>query len=367
MIRNTPDTISLGQGVVYYGPPESAYTEIKRLDHNIHHHIYGPVSGIDELKHSLRKKLSLDNNITIDNYSRINITAGSNMGFMNAILAIADANDEIILNTPYYFNHEMAIRMLGCTPVLVNTDDDFQPDINSLRTAITSSTRAIVTISPNNPCGTVYNRACLETINQLCRENGIYHISDEAYEYFTYNSCEHFSPGSLAGADEYTISLFSLSKAYGFASWRIGYMVVPERLIEPILKVQDTNLICPPLISQYAAIGALKAGVEYSKNKLPLIEDVRHQLLDAFSEITSFCTIPISQGAFYFLVRVHTDQTGMKIVSKLIEKYRIAVIPGEAFGIHEGCYLRIAYAALTKDYALEGIKRLIDGLTDLID
>ena len=90
----------------------------------------------------------------------------------------------------------------------------------------------MVTISPNNPSGAVYSEALLREVNDICREHGLYHINDEAYEYFTYGDARHFSPGSIEGSAGHTISLFSLSKAYGFASWRIGYMVIPADLFE---------------------------------------------------------------------------------------------------------------------------------------
>ncbi len=177
------------------------------------------------------------------------------MAFFNAVLAIADPGDEIILLAPYYFNHEMALAMLNCRARVVPLDRDYQIDIEAVRGAVNEKTRAVVTISPNNPSGAVYPRAALTAINALCRERGLYHIHDEAYEYFIYDGAEHFSPGSLPGAGEHTISLYSLSKAYGFASWRIGYMVAPEPMFEAIRKAQDTILICPPVVSQYAATG----------------------------------------------------------------------------------------------------------------
>jgi aspartate/methionine/tyrosine aminotransferase len=155
---------------------------------------------------------------------RVIVTAGANMGFVNAICAITDPGDEVILLLPYYFNQEMAIRMLDCTPIAVATDERFQPRPGPIEHAITEKTRALVTISPNNPSGAVYPEPILRAINALCRARGLYHISDEAYEHFTYGGARHFSPGSIPEACEHTISLFSLSKAYGFASWRIGYM-----------------------------------------------------------------------------------------------------------------------------------------------
>ncbi|MFN7658370.1 MAG: aminotransferase class I/II-fold pyridoxal phosphate-dependent enzyme, partial [Dolichospermum sp.] len=107
----------------------------------------------------------------------------SNMGFINAILAITSPGDEIILNTPYYFNHEMAIKMAGCHPILVPTDTDYGLIPPAIAAAITEKTRAVVTVSPNNPTGVVYSEMALRQVNQICREKGIYHISDEAYEY----------------------------------------------------------------------------------------------------------------------------------------------------------------------------------------
>ena len=116
------------------------------------------------------------------------VTAGANMAFMHAVLAITAPGDEIILNVPFYFNHEMAIQMADCTAVRVATDAHYQPRLDALRAAITDRTRAIVTVTPNNPSGAVFSEASLREINTLCRERGIYHIADEVYEYFTYGA-----------------------------------------------------------------------------------------------------------------------------------------------------------------------------------
>ncbi len=107
-------------------------------------------------------------------------------------------------------------------------DARYQLRPEALRRAITDRTRAIVTVSPNNPSGAVLSEASLREVSAICRERGIYHISDEVYEYFTYGSARHFSPASLPGADAFTISMYSLSKAYGFAGWRVGYVAYPD-------------------------------------------------------------------------------------------------------------------------------------------
>ena len=121
--------------------------------------------------------------------------------------------------------------MAGCVPVFVKTNSEYQLQPEAIRQAITPRTRAMVTVSPNNPSGAMYPEAVLREVNAVCCEHGVYHVHDEAYEYFAFGETAHFSPGSIAGAAPHTISLFSLSKAYGFASWRIGYMVTPQPLV----------------------------------------------------------------------------------------------------------------------------------------
>ncbi|HEY9796710.1 MAG TPA: pyridoxal phosphate-dependent aminotransferase [Leptolyngbyaceae cyanobacterium] len=375
LIRNNPGTISLGQGVVYYGPPPEAIALLPEFLADPENHKYKPVQGIPPLLSAIEAKLQADNGIEINGQNCIVVTAGSNMGFMNAILAITSPGDEIIIQTPYYFNHEMAITMASCRPVLVATDENYQLRPKAIAQAITERTRAVVTISPNNPTGAVYSEEALRDVNQICRDRGIYHISDEAYEYFTYNGVKHVSPGAFPQSSEHTISLYSLSKAYGFASWRIGYMVIPEHLLVPVKKIQDTILICPPVVSQYAALGALQAGTEYCKQHINAIASVRQLVLDSLRRLEGLCAICCKQrfaiapadGAFYFLLKVHTQLGAFELVEQLIREHRVAVMPGTTFGMDDGCYLRVAYGALQKETVAEGIERLVQGLPKIVD
>ena len=362
LIRQHPGTISLGQGVVGYPPPQSALDEIASFLSDPQNHKYKPVHGIAPLLELLASKLKAENRIQIDQSNAIIVTAGGNMAFMNAVLAITDPGDEVILQTPYYFNHEMAVTMAGCRPVLVPTDANFQLQPDRIAEAITPRTRAISTISPNNPTGAVYSEASLREVNRLCRDRGLYHIHDEAYEYFTYGSARHFSPASIPDSAGHTISLFSLSKAYGFASWRIGYMVAPIALFESIRKIQDTILICAPVISQFAAIGALRAGAAFCRDKIAEISSIRELVLGHLKEAADVCTVPAAEGAFYFLARVNTDLTAMQLTERLIADHHVAVIPGTAFGIDRECFVRLAYGSLDRRTANEAIGRFVRGL-----
>ena len=366
LIRQHPGTISLGQGVVHYGPPQQAIDHIKHFLSDPDNHKYKSVYGIPPLIEAITEKLRRENAIVMTRNSRIVVTAGGNMGFVNALLAVADPGDEIILLAPYYFNHEMAVTMVNCRAVIVSTDENYQLQPAVIESAITKKTRAIVTISPNNPSGAVYSEESLRAVNAICRRHDVYHINDEAYEYFKYNGAQHFSPGSIGGNAAHTISLFSLSKAYGFASWRIGYMVLPEYLFSAVIKIQDTILICPPVISQYAAVGAMQAGAGYCLEQLHVFDEVRAIALSEFEAIRSICTIPRADGAFYFLAKIHTDMDPMALVEMLIRDYGVAVIPGMTFGMTDGCYLRVAYGALQKKTVAEGIGRLVRGLKAIV-
>ena len=360
-MAETPGTVSLGQGIVSWGPPPEAIAALRAFPDAPADHRYGPVEGIPVLVGLLAGKLAHENGIP-PRGNRVVVTAGSNLAFMNTVLAVANPGDEIVLPVPYYFNHEMAIVMAGCVPVPVTTDDRYQLRIDALAAAITPRTRAIVTVSPNNPTGAVYPEADLRAVNALCRDHGIFHISDEAYEYFLYGGASHFSPASIDGADAWTISLFTLSKAYGMASWRVGYMAVPEGLWDAVNKIQDTLLVCPPHPSQAAAAAAIRVGKRWAVDRMPALARMRDR---AFETLAPVAGVPRADGAFYYLIRAETRLDSMAAAEYLIRKHRVAVIPGSAFGVTEGCALRVSFGALEEETAREGLARLAAGLKDL--
>jgi len=369
MIRKHPGTISLGQGVVWYPPPPEAFEQITTFLADPSLHKYQAVHGIPSLLAEIEQKLRAENGIEVGKGSRIVVTAGGNMAFVNALLAIADAGDEVILQTPYYFNHEMAITMANCHVVLAPTDANYQLQPKRIAEAITDRTRAVVTISPNNPTGAVYPEAVLREVNELCRQRGVYHIHDEAYEYFTYGA-KHFSPGSIAGSQQHTISLYSLSKAYGFASWRIGYMVIPDHLFDAVNKIQDTILICPPVVSQFAAVGAMQVGAAYCRQRVAQLAEVRQLVLGELEPIKDVCVAPPADGALYFFLKLDTDMRPLALVERLVKEHGVAAIPGSAFGManggEEGCYLRISYGALQRETVATGAGRLVRGIKSIL-
>jgi aspartate/methionine/tyrosine aminotransferase len=361
----TPGTISLGQGVVSYEPPREAIEAARKFGDSLTDHRYGPVEGLTTLVEAIERKLQAENHITVRPQSRVVVTAGGNQAFMNAVLAVTDPGDEVILPTPYYFNHEMALVIAGAVAVGVPTTSEYQLDVQKIERAISGRTRAVVTVSPNNPTGAVYPEADLRAVNALCKARGVFHIHDEAYEYFTYGDVEQFSPGSIADAAGHTISLYSLSKAYGMASWRVGYMVIPDALDDAVNKIQDTILICPPAVSQHAAIAALQVGRSHAGAHLGRLDSMRRMILEALSRPDVPCDVPSPDGAFYYLVRAHSALDSMTLTERLIKEHHVATIPGSAFADASPCSVRISYGALDSDSIIEGLRRLVGGLRAL--
>ena len=370
LIREVPGTISLGQGVVHFGPPPSAVAAAQAAMSNPATHEYQDGFGTRALIAAIEEKLARDNGIDVARPATalgVMVTAGGNMAFVHAILAITRPGDEVILPVPFYFNHEMAIQMAGCTPVRVPTDDRYQLDVDAVRRAVTPRTRAVVTVSPNNPTGAVYAEPALRAISQICADHGLIHLSDEVYEYFTYGSARHCSPGSFTGAHAHTVSMYSLSKAYGLAGWRLGYMVFPERLTDAIAKVQDTVLVCPPVISQIIGLAAMEVGPSWCRRHLDGLREVRDLVIAGLGSLEPLCSVAPVDGAFYCFVRVNAAADPMRLAERLVREHGVAVIPGTAFGALDGCSFRVAFGALQKETVAEGIGRLVRGLRTVLD
>ncbi len=370
LVRNNPGTISLGQGVVNYAPPAQAIASLSSLMSDPSLHKYLGVSGHPGLVEAIQQKLVTDNHVQLGTDAMLMVTAGSNMAFLNAVLAVADPGDEFILPMPFYFNQEMAIRMCGCTPVPVPTHADWSLDVQAMAAAITPRTRAIVTVSPNNPTGAVYSEASLRAINALCAQHGLYHFSDEAYEYFTYEGVKHFSPASIPGAMNHTLSFYSMSKNYGMASWRVGYVVFPANLFDAMNKVQDTNLICAPMPSQLLALQALQKGKPWVEPKVAALSQVRQTVYQALEGLGDLVQFPKTQGAFYVLMKLPGLAEGTEPIAfnrAMTEKFKVATIPGFAFGLtqtHKANYQRLSYGALEAASVAEGVQRYVAAVQD---
>ena len=363
LIRQCPGTLTLGQGMASWGPPAQALRaarEALECDPNLH--VYGPVAGDPELRQAIRDWLTREHQLHLAD-SELLITAGSNMAFNAVVQVLCDPGDEVILPVPYYFNHEMAIRLAGGQPVAVQAG--VVPDPEILATAITPRTRAIVTISPNNPSGAVFPRQMLAAINRLCAERGLLHISDEAYALFSYGDAAVWSPGSQTGSGTHTITLGSLSKSHGMAGWRIGWAVVPKGLMPELAKVQDTIAIHTPRLNQRLACAALAAGADWCRAHIAQLGERRRQVLAALDRPDGpWQLLARPDGAFYALLQLRSQLSSDAAMEQLIREHQVALVSGSSFGL-EGCCLRLSYGMLGQADLAEALRRLVVGLEQL--
>ncbi len=374
LMARRPGCLSLAQGMVGWGPPPEVRLALLRAlesavadpDHAAVLDRYGPVAGDPALLAAIATELEGHWGLDLEGSSLL-VTAGSNMAFNALAQVICDPGDEVILPAPYYFNHVMAVQLAGGRPVTPVAS--LIPDPALLAAAITPRTRAIVTISPNNPSGVVMPPAVLAEINALCARHGLFHISDEAYAVFVHGEVPHWSPGSLAGAGAHTITLQSLSKSHGMAGWRLGYAAVPTSLMAALAKVQDTILICPPRIVQQAAIAALHGEPGWLAEQLTALRQRRRQLLKALeaAQHRGLAARLLAQpdGAFYALLAVESSLSAEALVERLVLDHGVAALPGACFGlVDEGgqVALRLSYGLLDQATLAQALERLVEGL-----
>jgi len=366
LARRHADPCSFGQGIAFFPPPPEARAGVETFWRSAVPHGYGPAAGLDPLVDALGAKLTRENGfVGVGETQHVLVTAGANMAFLTALLAVTDPGDEVLLPLPWYFNHEMAVRIADCIPVGVPPAAGLRPNLSALAAAITPRTRVLVTVSPNNPAGIVYTPEELLALNRLAQAHALWHISDETYEYFLYEGARHLSPGAPGHA--HTLTLGSFSKAFGMASWRVGYVLAPAVLCPALLKVQDTNLICAPHVSQYAALGALAAGPSWPRRHLGTLEAsadrLRHALLRLGERVLE---IVGGEGALYFLVRLATELDSVRLAERLVEEHGVVTLPGSAFGLVNGCWLRLSFGALSEPGLEHRLERLVAGLSGIL-
>ncbi|QEY33028.1 aminotransferase class I/II-fold pyridoxal phosphate-dependent enzyme [Synechococcus sp. RSCCF101] len=366
-----PEALSLGQGMVSWGPPAGVRTALTEAclqpgacDR------YGPMAGDPEVLEGLRALLRGRHGLDLDG-SGVLATAGSNMAFNAIAQVICDPGDEVILPKPYYFNHVMAVQLAGGQPRAIDAGLILDPE--RLAAAITPRTRAIVTISPGNPSGAVQPAARLEAINRLCAAHGLFHIHDEAYAAFCHGATPHWSPGSLAGSGRHTVTLGSFSKSHGLAGWRLGYLAAPEQLLPALAKVQDTILICPSRPLQRAALAAAQVPQAWVAQQVQTLEPKRRHLRELIGRAdTPWQLLCDCDGAFYGLIGLRDPSARLAgedpdwLMTTLVQSFGVGVVSGASFGIASSSF-RVSYGILTMREFTEAMERLMGGLRVLSD
>jgi len=307
---------------------------------------YTPNAGLKEFREAAAEKVKAENGIDADPETEVIATVGAMGGLSLAILTVVDPGDEVLVPDPGFPSYKAQVVLAGGRPVpyTLVEENGFLIDVEEIKKLITEKTKAIIINTPSNPTGTVLNEKNLREISEIAIENELLVISDEAYEAIIYDGLTHISIASLPDMKERTISIFTLSKTYAMTGWRIGFAVANEDIISQMTKLQEHISAHPSSISQKAAVAALRGGDDCVKKMIAEYSERRELLLKGLSEIPGFrCTRP--QGAFY----VFPNIKGFKMSSEefsmqVLEKAKVVVVPGTAFGKHGEGYVRISYA-----------------------
>src|SRR3989339_902106 len=340
-----PDVISLAQGIPSFDTPLGIKRRVEKALARGVVAKYSLVPGLPELRELIEISLAQEK-MFYDWQKEIIVTAGSIEGITAAILAITSPGDEVILLDPTYTSYKEVVSLADCQPIFVSLDEskNWGLNIGKLEKAITSKTRAILFCNPNNPTGTVLGKQQLLAIGELAKQHKFFILADEVYKDFLYNDEPFFSLAQEPGLRQWVIRFFSFSKSYAMTGWRVGYLHSDEKNTAEILKVHDSLVTCAPVISQYAAMGALEMGEsdregfkqEYLKRRRLMCSR-----LDKLKNIFEY----IKPSSSYFVFPSFKQDSGgsWDFALELLDKARVAVVPGIAFGSNGENHIRLSF------------------------
>lgn len=325
-------------------------------------HVYGPVLGLPALREEVAAQFSTAYGGTITP-GNVAITQGCNQAFCAAVATLAGPGDEVILPTPWYFNHQMWLTLSGVTPVALPAGDEMLPTVAEAEARLTDRTRAIVLVTPNNPAGVEYPADLVHAFANLARRAGIALIVDETYRDF---DSRPGAPHDLFTAPDWSdtvIQLYSFSKAYRLTGHRVGAMVAsPERLLAAE-KFLDTVAICPNQLGQHAALWGMQNLGRWLAGERDEILARRAAVEDGIIALPGWEIA--GAGAYFAYVRHPFDESSASLARRMVDDIAVLALPGTMFTPDDdpagAAHLRIAFANIDRD----GIATLMERLARL--
>ena len=320
---------------------------------------YTPSVGLPQLRQAISDKLKRDNGLNYD-INQICVCSGAKPAVYTALRATISDGDEVIIPSPYWVSYPSMVELCGGVPVLVETkaENGWKITPEEFETAMTPRTKMIILTTPHNPTGTVYTEDELRALGQIAVEEDILIIADEIYEHLVYGDTKHVSMASLSEEIyNLTITINGFSKGYAMTGWRLGYSAAPEHIAKYIKLIQDHTASNATTFCQYGAIEALSGDQSFIAD-LREEYDFRRQYV--YGRLSAMPKIKVVEpkGAFYFFI--DTTELGMgslELCDKLLERYKVAAVPGIAFGNDNA--IRISYCT-SLDVLKEGLDRLED-------
>ena len=324
---------------------------------------YGPVLGLDELRESLASKWSRQYQGKVSK-ENVAVTSGCNQAFCASISSFTSENDEVIIPTPWYFNHHMWLQMAGVKSIPLDTDANMNPIIEKAEALITDRTRAIVLVSPNNPSGAIYSNQLLQNFFDLCKSNQIRLIIDETYKDFHPNASQPHTLLENNNWDQVLTILYSFSKTYRMTGHRIGALLTSKENLIEIEKALDTFTVCPPQLGQYAANWGLNNLEAWAaERRTEILQRAKH-FSEKFQPLSAAGWSLKGCGAYFAFVE-HPFEDGSNILAPLILRDQgILLMPGTMFYPKHNPLgsrsFRIAFANIDKNKISTLLERLKD-------
>jgi aminotransferase len=375
-----PDTISLAQGVPSFDTPQFIKRRVEKELKNEVMSRYSLAPGLAELRELFEIYLAKEN-MFYDWETEIIVTAGAIEALTATIMAITSPGDEIIIPEPAYTSYREVIVLAGCRPKYVPLhEDDWTLEVKNIEEAISPTTKAILFSNPNNPTGTVFSKSQLLELAELVKKHNIFVITDELYKDFVFEKeflggDRLFSLAEIPEIREKIIRVFSLSKLFAMTGWRIGFLHSDAKVVKEILKVHDCLVTCAPVISQFAAMGALEGCEDNITNFNVEFKKRRDLICARFDKLKKYFSYVTPRGAYYIFPRIITEafpnakkvknEKGREVVDSwefccdMLDKVKVATVPGFAFGPSGEGHFRLNFARSEKDInaALDRIEK----------
>ena len=361
LIIGRDDIISLGVGEPDFPTPwamrEEAFYHLEQG-----HTSYTSNWGLTELRDAIARYLA-KYDLDYDPKSEVLVTIGVSEAIDAVLRAILNPGDEVIVAEPCYVSYQPLVEI--CNTKLVRLDTaptGFVPTAESIEKLITPKTKALMLCSPSNPTGRMIPADELARIAEVVKKHKIWVLSDKVYCELVYDGRKHVSIASFPGMKDYTVVLNGFSKAFAMTGWRIGYLACPPDLMAQVHKLHQYSTICAPIMSQYAALEGLRSGADEVERMRVSYQQRRNLMMHGFAEMGLPVAAP--EGAFYIFPDIRkTGLTSEEFATKMINEYKVAVVPGTAFGAGAEGFVRCCYATEIGKLkeALRRMKLMVEG------
>ena len=335
--------INLAQGFPDFDPPKALTDRLAEVS-ALGPHQYPITMGAPNFRQALARKAGRFMGRTLDPETDMVVTIGSTEAMVDTIFALTNPGDKIIMFSPYFENYRAQAIMADCEPVFVPlVPPEFNFDANVLEDAFKQGAKAILICNPSNPSGKVFTYDELKLISELCIKYDAFAIMDEVYEHIVYDGHKHIYMNSLPGMWERTVSCSSLSKTYSITGWRLGYLACNTAMYQVVLKLFQHSISCTSGFLQRGALTAMDC-VEKTEQMRQAYEKRKNLLVKGIHEIPGV-ELLTPAGAFYAWVKFDTDMDSETLCNDLLDKAKIAGVPGIAYGEEDCVCIRFSFAA----------------------